>query len=179
MSDENFSVGRVVVMSALQGAVFGLVAGLISQQLWIGVLAGVFFGLIMGITMRRVYGSTALSGLDRAQRKQILRALRRGEPVDDPQLAEPAIRHARVVAEMPLKPTFARIAAGVMLVLGLATAGFGVASRGWAGLWSGGMLAVMALVLLFVLVPLGIRQRQRAEQSARATEEKWNQSVRA
>jgi uncharacterized membrane protein len=50
-----------------------------------------------------------------------------------------------------------------MLALGLLASALGVINDGWPGLLNGLLAIVVSLVILFVLVPLDLRQQARAE----------------
>jgi hypothetical protein len=176
MSDD-FSTGRLVAVGVACAVVFGVTMGLVLQNVWAGIIAGPLFGLSMAIVMRHQWGSTALRGLSRAERKQVWQTLKRGEAVGDRRLAAPALKQAKVFLAQPLRPRTARICFIVLAVLGVVVAVADVIEDGWTLLPSGVPLTLISLVMLFVAVPLGERQRARVEQSARATTQKWSQST--
>ncbi|WP_367128510.1 hypothetical protein [Saccharothrix sp. HUAS TT1] len=160
---------KVVLLGLLVGGVFGLGQGLLRGNAWVGLVMGVVFGVVMALTMRRVWGSTALRGLDRGQRRTISRAMRRGEPVEDPRLARPLVDQVDAVLAMPYPVWTMRVVFILMGLLGLAVVVLDLRS-GQVG--SGVLLVVLSLVMLFVVMPLSQRQRERFAVSQQATRER-------
>jgi hypothetical protein len=163
------SVPRVVGFGLLSGALFGALAGLFFGDVWVGVAAGLGYGICMSFAMRHVWGSTALKGLSFQQRRQVMRTLRRGEPMHDPQLATALVDQGKATLRQPFNPKVARIASVVAFVLGAVAAVLSIADEGWSGWTSGVPLMVIALVMLFVLLPWNIRTRQRVAHSVEET----------
>jgi hypothetical protein len=171
------SLGRVAGMGLLSAALFGFFTGLIADSWWVGVLGGVFYGVCMTFAMRHSWGSTALTGLKFAQRRRVTQALRRGEPMHDPQLAPALVKHGKALLATPFRPKAARIAFAVVLVLGVAASVLGFIDEGAAGLVSGLLLIVIALVMIFVVVPWNARTRERIARSVEATEHRQPERV--
>lgn len=163
------SYRKAVLVGLLAGALFGAVQVLWHGDVLLGVLMGAFFALVMTAVMWRVWGSTALRGLDSGQRRAASRALRRGEPVEDTRLARPLVDQAEAVLGTPHPVTAMRVAFVLMGVLGLVVAGLGLRAEGAVGLLGGAPLVLLALLMLFVVLPLARRQRERFRRSAEAT----------
>ncbi|MEU7526706.1 hypothetical protein AB0A74_13310 [Saccharothrix sp. NPDC042600] len=158
---------KAVLMGLLAGAMFGVTQGLLRDNVWVGLVMGLFFGLGMGLAMRHVWGSTALNGLDRRERRAISRAMRRGEPVEDPRLARPLVDQVDAFLAMPFPVWAVRVLFGLLAVLGLVVAV--LEFRGGEGVGGGVLLLVISLAMLFGLLPWVSRQRARFRQSQEAT----------
>ncbi|MEU4768560.1 hypothetical protein AB0H12_35470 [Actinosynnema sp. NPDC023794] len=172
---QRVAYGRVVLGGLLAGGVLGVSQGLLHDNPWVGVAMGLLFGGTMAVVMRRTLGSTALHGLDRSQRRTVSRALRRGEPVEDSRLARPLIEQSDVVLATPFPVKSMRVVfvlLGLLGLLGLLVMVLGAGRAGVTGLPSGLLLLVLALLLLFVVIPVGRRQRERVLRSREATLER-------
>ncbi|MFC0107092.1 hypothetical protein [Kibdelosporangium aridum] len=111
-------IGRVVGMGLLTGLLFGAAMWYLNDDIWAGVIGGVAYGGVMAALMRNLWGSRAFKGLDRAQRKRVLRTMRRGEPMDDPELARPLVEQASAILAVPFSHMWLRIVFGLMFALG-------------------------------------------------------------
>ncbi|MCE6998225.1 hypothetical protein LZG04_26005 [Saccharothrix sp. S26] len=169
---QRVSYGKVVLLGLFAGGVFGVSQGLLHDSVWYGLIMGVLCGGAMAVVMRRVLGSTALRGLDRGQRRAVSRAMRRGEPVEDPRLARPLVDQADAVLSMPYPAKSLRVGAAVVGAFGLVTMVVGFRSEGPAGLGGGALLLVLSLLVLFALVPAIRRQRERMLRSQEVTRER-------
>lgn len=167
-----YSYGRTVLVGLLVGGVFGVYQGLMQDSLVSGLVSGAVFGLVMAVVMRRVWGSTALRGLGFRQRRAVSRALRRGEPVEDPRLTRPLVDQADAVLATPFPVRAMRVVFALPGLLGLALGVTGFLAEGVAGLGGGVPHVVLSLVLLFAVLPLGLRQRERIRRSRQATLER-------
>ncbi len=165
-------IGRVVGMGLLTGLLFGAAMWYLNDDIWAGVIGGVAYGGVMAALMRNLWGSRAFKGLDRAQRKRVLRTMRRGEPMDDPELARPLVEQASAILAVPFSHMWLRIVFGLMFALG-ATGGILALVDGRTPGWSSVFLVLFALVMIFVVVPANGRQRARIAQSKQATESRW------
>ncbi|MEU6152965.1 hypothetical protein ABZ816_23495 [Actinosynnema sp. NPDC047251] len=159
-------------MGVFAGGIFGVAQGLLRDNVWVGLVSGAVFALAMAVVMRRLWGSTALRGLDSRQRRAIVRAMRQGVAVEDSRLARPLMDQADAVLAMPFPLTALRVGFVVLGLLGLLVEVSGFLAEGAAGLGGGVLLVISSLVLLFVVVPLGQRQRERTRRSRDATRER-------
>ncbi|XVS67978.1 hypothetical protein ACQPYE_18610 [Actinosynnema sp. CA-299493] len=169
---QRISYGKVILVGLLAGAVFGVSQGLVRDNAWVGLVMGVLFGAVMVLVFRRALGSTALRGLDRGQRRTLSRAMRRGEPVEDPRLARPLVDQADAVLAMPFPVKTMRVVFALLALLGAVVMVLGFADEGAAGLLGGLPLVIISLLLVFVVIPLGQRQRERVRRSREATRER-------
>jgi hypothetical protein len=165
------SVRRVAGFGLISGVAFGVVIGLIFQNVWFGVGGGVFYGLFMAIGLRHLWGSTALRGLSPKQRRQVMRTLRRGEPTNDPDLMIPLVDQGKVYLRQPFHPKVARVGLTLTFLFGGAAAGISVADEGLPGLLDGGPLMLFSLVMIFGVIPRTARTRERVAHSIAATEQ--------
>lgn len=166
---QRVSVGKVVLLGLLAGGLFGVVQGLLRDNGWVGLGTGVFFGLGMAVVMRRLWGSTAMRGLSRQQRRVVSRAIRRGEPVEDPQLARPLVDQADAVLATPHPVQASRVLMALFGLFGLLVVVVEFRDGGVAAVGSGVLLVVFSLVMLFVVIPWSGRQRERCGQAREAT----------
>lgn len=158
---------KAVLMGLVAGGLFGVTQGLLRDNVWVGLGTGLFFGVAMTLVMRRVWGSTALDGLDRDQRRAVSRAMRRGEPVEDPRLARPLVDQADAFLAMPNPVWALRVVFGLMALLGLVV--FVLDIRAGQGIGTGLLLLAIALAMLFGFLPQITRQRARFQRSQEAT----------
>lgn len=166
---------RVIGMAVLSAVVFGAVMAFISDDVWAGVIGGAIYGVGMALFMRHIWGSAAFKGLDRRQRRHVMRTMRRGEPIDKPELAGPLVEQANALLAVPYPVTLFRIIFGLTLALGVTTLVLDIAGDD-AFEWNGVLLIVLSLVLLFVVLPYNRRQRERIAQSKAATESRWGRN---
>ncbi|MEU4746838.1 hypothetical protein AB0G02_41165, partial [Actinosynnema sp. NPDC023658] len=162
---------KVALTGLLAGGLFGVSQGLLHGNLWLGLGMGVLFGGGMALLMRRVWGSTALKGLDRGQRRAVSRAMRRGEPVDDPRLARPLVDQVDAVLAMPYPATVLRVVFVLLGLFGLLVIVLDSLDEGRLEIGGGAMLVVVSLLMLSI-VPLGLRQRERFRRSQDATRQR-------
>ncbi|RKT54208.1 hypothetical protein [Saccharothrix australiensis] len=173
---QRVSRGKVVLFGLLAGGLFGVTHGLQRDSLWAGVVFGALFGAVMAVSMRRVWGSTALRGLNFGERRAVSRAMRQGVPVEDPRLARPLVDQADAVLATPFPLKTLRVMFALPGLLGLVVGVLGFLDEGPAGLVAGVPLLVIALVLLFVVIPFGLRQRERVRRSRDVTRERYQLS---
>ncbi|MEU5692434.1 hypothetical protein [Actinosynnema sp. NPDC020468] len=171
------SRARVVLGGVLSGVLVGGSQGVLRGSVWVGLASGVAFGLVMAVVMRRSWGRTALRGLDSGRRRDVVRALRRGVPVEDPRLAGPLVDQADAVLSLPFPVTALRVVFGSTALLGLLVGVPVFLDRGVAGLLGGGPLLVLGLVLLFVVLPLARRRRDLVRRSRDATRDRFPEST--
>lgn len=169
---QRIAYGKVVLVGLLAGGVFGVSQARLHDNPWLGLVMGLLFGGAMAMVMRRTLGSTALRGLDRGQRRTVSRALRRGEPVEDSRLARPLVEQSDVVLATPFPVKSMRVVFVLLGLLGLLVMVLGAGRAGVTGLPSGLLLLALALLLLFVVIPMGLRQRERVLRSREATLER-------
>lgn len=87
-----------LVQGGIAGAVYGTFQGLEDRSLLSGVLWGLFFGLVMTAAFYSAWrAGEHFVGLTYREKRAVLRAVRRGEPVGDPALAGAVIRQAQRV----------------------------------------------------------------------------------
>lgn len=163
---------RVIGLGVLSGVLFGAVMGWLNNDVWAGLAGGATYGVFMAVVMRHQWGSTALAGLDRGQRRHVTRAMRRGEAVDDPKLARPLVESANATLAMPFPLRTLRVVFALLIVLGVAVAILDVVN-GRAPAATSVLLALFGAVFLFVVTPWNVRQRDRAAQSRQATQGRW------
>ncbi|MBW4716409.1 hypothetical protein [Saccharothrix obliqua] len=168
--------GKVVLLGLFAGGLFGAGQGVLRDNVWVGLIWGAVFGLVMALVFRRVVGSSALRGLDFGQRRVVSRALRRGVPVEDARLARPLVEQADVALSVPYPVTVMRVVLGALGLLGVLVSVLGFLDEGVAGLGGGVPLVLLSLVFLFVVVPLGARQRERVRRSRDATRDRYLRS---
>ncbi|MEU5695270.1 hypothetical protein [Actinosynnema sp. NPDC020468] len=164
--------GRVVVFGVLAGGLFGVGQALLHHDVWVGLVTGPGFGLVFAFALRRVAGSTALRGLDFRRRRAVSRALRRGVAVEDAALARPLVDQADSVLAVPYPVRTTRAVFAALGLLGLLIAVLGYLDRGVSGLWGAVPLVALSAVLVVVVLPLGVRQRERVRRSRDATAER-------
>ncbi|QQQ79986.1 hypothetical protein IOD16_17285 [Saccharothrix sp. 6-C] len=169
---QRMSYGKVVLGGLLAGAVLGVSQGLLHDNVWVGLVMGVLGGTVLAAGLRRSLGSTALRGLDRGRRRAVSRAMRRGEPVEDPRLARPLVDQVDAVLATPFPVKTMRVVFALLCLLGLVVMVLGFADEGAAGLLGGSPLVVISLLMVFVVLPLGQRQRERIRRSQEATRER-------
>lgn len=162
-------------MGLLAGGMFGVAQGLLRDNVWVGLGMGLFFGLGMGLAMRHVWGSTALDGLDRRRRRTISRAMRRGEPVEDPRLARPLVDQVDAFLAVPHPVWTVRVLFGLLALLGLVVTVLEL--RKGDGVGGGALLLVISLAMLFGLLPWVARQRDRFRRSREATRQRHGLDV--
>ncbi|ONI74845.1 hypothetical protein ALI144C_39320 [Actinosynnema sp. ALI-1.44] len=115
--------------------------------------------------------ATALTGLDADQRKRVVRAVQRGDAADNLELANPLVTYASAVLRWHASMrvwrivAFAFVACGAVLVL---LGSLGEGAFDWLDL---APIAVLAALLLSFVADS--RRKARAEQSMRATENRW------
>lgn len=160
---------KVVLLGVLSGAVFGVSQGLLRDNPWVGLAGGLVFGLVMALTLRRVWGSTALRGLSRRERRAVSRAMRRGETVEDPRLAWPLVDQADAVLATPYPVKAMRVGFVLLGLLGVLISVLGFLDEGVAGAGGGVLPVAVSLLLLFVVIPLSQRQRERIRRSRELT----------
>lgn len=163
---------KVVLFGVLGGAVFGVSQGLLRMNPWVALAGGLVFGLVMALTFRRALGSTALRGLGRPERRAVSRAMRRGEAVEDPRVARPLVDQADVVLAMPYPVKAMRVGFVLLGLLGVLVSVVGFLDEGVAGAANGVLPVALSLLLLFVVLPLGERQRERVWRSRELTRER-------
>ncbi|MBE1462988.1 hypothetical protein [Kibdelosporangium phytohabitans] len=163
---------RVVALGLASGVLFGATMGFLNDNVWVGVVGGVYFGVFMAVVMRRSWEARPLKGLDRSQRRHVARTMRRGEAMDDAKLARPLVESANALLATPFPVVLMRAVFVLMFVLGAAVVVLDVVD-GEVPAVSGVLLMLFSLVFLFAVVPMGIRQRERADRSKRATQSRW------
>ncbi|NUT96468.1 MAG: hypothetical protein HOY78_31010 [Saccharothrix sp.] len=161
---------KAALMGLVAGGLFGLTQGLLRDNVWVGLGTGLFFGVAMTLAMRRVWGSTALDGLDRHQRRAVSRAMRRGEPVEDARLARPLVDQVDAFLAMPNPVWPLRVLFGLTALLGLAVTVLDI--RAGQVIGTGVLLLIIALAMLFGFLPLMARQRAHFRRSQEATRQR-------
>ncbi len=107
-----------------------------------------------------------LAGLGYGQRRAVIRAVRRGQPVSDPALAEVTIRHAQLVQGGVRTQRLSTVLASVFLAASVVGLGAALA----VGSAAGTVAAAFSLVVWIVILVLGPRVDRRAREKARAAE---------
>ncbi len=151
----------------LAGILYGSIQGLTEGSVVVGVVLGLFFGLSMSMVFyvsNRAGGY--LVGLTYRQKRAVLRAVRRGEPVSDPALAGPTIRQAQLI-QAPAGGQ--RL--GIVLGRGLFVASLlGLVLALVLGSTAGAVAAAFSLVVWTVIILVGPPLEQRKAARARAAE---------
>jgi hypothetical protein len=102
-----------------------------------------------------------------------MRSLRRGVAVDDPRLVRPSVEHASAILAVPQSRKVVFWVFGIVLALGVAASILGIADRGWSGAATGLPPIAISLVMIFVVVPGSLRQRERVARSAEETKRRY------
>lgn len=161
---------RSIVLRGLGAGVgFGVLYGLLRGSAWVGVIGGLVFGTTMAAVMRRQWGLPSLAALDHRERRTVARALRRGEPVDDPRLAVALQDQAAAILATPYRVTAIRLVGGLFALFGALVGVLALRDGNWAGAAGGLLMLAFALALVFFAVPFGLRQRARVARSAEET----------
>jgi hypothetical protein len=169
------AAGRVVGLGLASGAAFGVYMGLITETLWIGAACGAGYAVLGTLGMWRSWGAKALTGLTFDQRQHVLRTLRQGQAVDDPQLLSAHWQHGNAILARPHSPALAYTGFGIVAVLLGAVAVMDFLDEGPGSLVSNMPLALPPLVMIFVGVPWGTRYREQVARSLQATAARMNQ----
>ncbi len=165
MRIERRRLGGALCQGVLAGALYGLFQGLGEGSLLVGVISGLFFGLVM--TAGFYSASRAgehLAGLSYRQKRTVLGAVRRGEPVVDPRLAEPTIRQAQRVRASVGHQRLGVVVAGGLLALSVLGLGLALVFGDSAGAAAAGFSMVAWAVILLVGPPLDDARRRTHEQ---------------
>ncbi len=151
----------------LAGALYGTIQGFSQRSLLAGVISGLFFAAAMTVPfyLSRRAGEH-LAGLSYRQKRAVMRAVRRGESVSDPDLAGPTIRHAQRVQASVGGQRFGVVLARALLAVSVLGLGLALLGRSTAGGAAAGFSLAVWTVILLVGPPL--EQRKRA--NARAAE---------
>ncbi len=156
-------LGRGVLAGVLYGAFQGFSEG----SLLAGVISGLFFGAAMTVTFYSFrHAGEHLAGLSYRQRRAVMRAVRRGEPVSDPDLAGPTIRHAQRVQASVGGQRFGVVLARALLAVSVLALGLALLVRSTAG----AAAAAFSLAVWTVILLVGPRLEQRKTANARAAE---------
>lgn len=169
---------RVVGLGLASGAVFGVYMGLIYETLWIGAAFGAGYAVLVTLAMWRSWGAKALAGLTFDQRQHVLRTLRQGQAMDDPQLLSAHWRHGNALLARRHSPAlaYALLGSTAAVMVGL-TAVMALVTEDFVGAVSVLPSALFPLVVVFVIVRLSTRYREQIARSMQATAARVNQPV--
>lgn len=163
-------------VAAFTGAVFGLMmatfgrlaTGSLTVAAIGGVLAGAGFGVVCALMSRQPL--EALAGLSMADRKAVVRTVRKGRPVTDRRLALAVVSYAEALRRRRTGWTNAEGHAWVVVVLAAGQA-LGAVSAALDRDWWGVAIRSSVTVLFLLFPRLLRRERERldaAERAARA-----------
>ncbi len=157
-----------LVGGVLAGAFYGALQGLSERSLLAGVISGLFFAAAMTVTFFYSFRRAGehLVGLSYRQKRAVVRAVRRGEPVSDPALAGPTIRHAQRVQASVGGQRFGVVLARALLAVSVVGLGLALLVGSTVGAAAAGFSLAVWTVILFVGPPL----EQRKTANARAAE---------
>ena len=167
MGTERRQLRAALGSGVLAGALYGAFQGFTDGSVLAGVISGLFFGAAMTVTFYSVRrAGEHLAGLSYRQKRAVMRAVRRGEPVSDPDLTGPTIRHAQQVQASVGGQRFGVALARALLAVSALGLGLALLFRSTAGAAAAGFSLAVWTVILLVGPPL----EQRKTASARAAE---------
>jgi hypothetical protein len=167
MGIERRRLAEALLSGVVAGTVYGSIQGFTEGSVIAGVVSGLFFGLFMsGVFYVTNRAGGPLVGLTYRQKRAVLRTVRRGEPVSDPALAGPTIRHAQLI-----QASAGGQRLGIVLGRGLLVASLlGLVLALMLGSTAGAVSAAFSLVVWTVIILVGPPLEQRKAARARAAE---------
>ncbi len=167
MGIERRRLAGALLSGVLAGSFYGFFQGFTEGSVVVGVLSGLFFGLFMSVVFYVTNrAGEHLVGLTYRQKRAVLRAVRRGEPVSDPALAGPTIRHAQLIQASAGGQRLGIVLGRSLLVASL----LGLVLALLLGSTAGALAASFSLVVWTVIVLVGPPLEQRKATRARAAE---------
>jgi hypothetical protein len=155
-----------VAGGVVSGVVYGTLQGIANGSVAAGFVRGMIFGIPMtAISYAGARATAHLGGLDNRQRRMVMRAVRDGDRVDDPALAQATIRHAQQVRARA-SPQARRTALVILWsLLGASLVGLGVSLviGSVSGAVAGAFSSVVWVVILLIGPPLEKRSLNNAE----------------
>lgn len=159
-------MNRTIGLAVAAGAAMGLYLWITSTWPWTAVIGGVLTAVLSTLALWRSWGAEALAPLTFEQRQHVLRTLRRGEAMNDPQLASAHWQHGNaILARSSPAPAFVYIAFGILAVVIIVIAVTGFADAPLK------VLVGMAVTIVapFVFLPWHSRYRKQVARSIQAT----------
>lgn len=170
------ATGRVIGLGLATGVAFGMYLGLLWQALWIGAALGAGTAVTVTLALWRSWGVKGLAGLTFDQRHHVLRTLRQGQAMDDPQLLAAHWQCGNAVLAKPHSPAIGYTVSGILAVLLGTSVVIGLVTSG-----PGSLIRDLPLLVMFVTVfsamHMSRRYREQVARSMNATAALVNQPV--
>ncbi|HEX9834371.1 MAG TPA: hypothetical protein VGA66_15065 [Mycobacterium sp.] len=139
------TLGGAVGLSV--GALAWLDSGFLISGVIVLVIVGTFYGVWMARRMARYWpGAKDLSG---EQRVAVVRAVRRGEPIDDARLSQPVVEYSRALHAAAETGRWLRWVLVFVLVVAVGTAAWDAAFGSWGNTVASAIYLVALVVELF------------------------------